>query len=77
MLAFTLRRILLMIPTLLVISFVTFVIIQLPPGDYLSNQIAELRSQGDTAALEKVQFLRQQYGLDKSFLEQYLSLIHI
>ena len=63
MLAYTLRRILLMIPTLLVISFVTFVIIQLPPGDYLSNQIAELRSQGDTAALEKVQFLRKQYGL--------------
>ena len=71
MLLYTLRRLLLMVPTLLVISFVTFVIIQLPPGDYLSNQIAELRSQGDTAALEKVQFLRQQYGLDKSFLEQY------
>ena len=70
MLAYTLRRILLMIPTLLVISFVTFVIIQLPPGDYLTNQIAELRSQGDTAALAKVQFLRQQFGLDKSFLEQ-------
>ena len=75
MLAYTLRRILLMIPTLLVISFVTFVIIQLPPGDYLSNQIAELRSQGDTAALEKVQFLRKQYGLDKSFLEQYATWV--
>jgi peptide/nickel transport system permease protein len=74
-LAYTLRRFLLMIPTLLVISFVTFVIIQLPPGDYLSNQIAELRSQGDTAALEKVQFLRQQYGLDKSFLEQYAAWV--
>ena len=77
MLAYTLRRILLMIPTLLVISFVTFVIIQLPPGDYLSNQIAELRSQGDTAALEKVQFLRHQYGLDKSFLEQYATWIGV
>jgi peptide/nickel transport system permease protein len=71
MLAYTIRRILIMIPTLLVISFVTFSIIKLPPGDFLSNQIAELRSQGDTAALEKVEFLRKQYGLDKHFIEQY------
>lgn len=77
MLVYTLRRILLMIPTLLVISFVTFVIIKLPPGDFLSNQITELRSQGDTAALEKVQFLRHQFGLDQPFLEQYATWIGI
>ena len=71
MLTYTIRRLLIMIPTLLVISLVTFSIIKLPPGDFLSNQIAELKSQGDTAALEKVAFLRQQYGLDKSFVEQY------
>src|SRR6185369_11059181 len=71
MLTYTLRRLLIMIPTLLVISFVTFSIIKLPPGDFLSNQIAELRSQGDKAALEKVEFLRKQYGLDKPFIEQY------
>jgi peptide/nickel transport system permease protein len=71
MLRYTLRRILIMIPTLLVISFVTFVIIQLPPGDFLSNQIAELKSQGDSAAFEKAEFLRKQYGLDKPFVEQY------
>lgn len=71
MLSYTVRRLLVMIPTLLVISFVTFSIIKLPPGDFLSNQIAELRSQGDNAALEKVEFLRKQYGLDRPFLEQY------
>ncbi len=71
MLTYTLRRILIMIPTLLVISFVTFSIIKLPPGDFLSNQIAELQSQGDKAAVEKVEFLRKQYGLDKPFVEQY------
>jgi peptide/nickel transport system permease protein len=71
MLTYTIRRLLIMIPTLLVISFVTFSIIKLPPGDYLSNQIAELKSQGDKAALEKIDFLRKQYGLDKPFLEQY------
>ena len=62
MLTYTIRRLLIMIPTLLVISFVTFSIIKLPPGDYLTNQIAELRSQGDKAALERVEFLRKQYG---------------
>jgi peptide/nickel transport system permease protein len=71
MLSYTVRRLLIMIPTLLVISFVTFTIIKLPPGDFLSNQIAELKSEGDTAALEKVDFLRKQYGLDKPFVEQY------
>ena len=40
MLNYTIHRILIMIPTLLVISVVMFVIIQLPPGDYLSNYIA-------------------------------------
>src|SRR5918994_1087426 len=71
MLRYTLRRILIMIPTLVVISFVTFVIIQLPPGDFLTNQIAELQSQGDKAAAEKAEFLRKQYGLNKPFVEQY------
>lgn len=71
MLNYTVHRILVMLPTLLVISFLTFVIIQLPPGDYLTNQISELQSQGDKAALEKIEFLRKQYGLDKPFMEQY------
>ena len=71
MLKYTLHRILILIPTLIVISLVTFTIIQLPPGDFLSNQIDELKSQGDTAALEKIEFLRRQFGLDKPFIEQY------
>src|ERR1051325_6172973 len=71
MLRSTLHRMLIMIPTLLLISFITFAIIKLPPGDFRSNQIAELQSQGDKAALEKVDFLRKQNGLDKPFIEQY------
>ena len=61
-----------MIPTLLVISLICFVIIQLPPGDYLESYIAELESQGETVDDTKIQFLRQEYGLDKSMSEQYL-----
>jgi peptide/nickel transport system permease protein len=60
-----------MMVTLAVISVLVFVIIQLPPGDYLSTYIAELESQGRSVADEKIQFLREQYGLDKSLVEQY------
>ena len=77
MLKYTLNRILILIPTLLVISLVTFIIIQLPPGDFLSNQIDELKSQGDNAAVERIQFLRAQYGLDRSMIEQYATWVGI
>ncbi|MBM3502660.1 MAG: ABC transporter permease [Alphaproteobacteria bacterium] len=72
MFSYLARRVLIMIPTLLVISFLIFIIIQLPPGDYLSNKMAELQSQGDQAALDKIAFMRAQYGLDRPFIEQYL-----
>jgi peptide/nickel transport system permease protein len=71
MLAYFVRRILVMIPTLLVISVLIFGIIQLPEGDYLSTQIAELEAMGETVAMEKVEFLRKQYGLDQPFVVQY------
>ncbi len=71
MFTYFVHRVLIMIPTLLAISVLIFIIIQLPPGDYLSNQIQELKSQGDTAALAKAEFLRHQYGLDRPFVEQY------
>ncbi len=77
MLNYTINRILILIPTLLVISLVTFSVIKLPPGDFLSNRIAELQSQGDKAALEKVAFLREQYGLDKPFIEQYATWVGV
>ena len=60
-----------MIPTLLAISIITFVIIQLPPGDYLSTYIAELQSQGENVDIAKIEALRAQYGLDRSMAEQY------
>lgn len=65
MFTYFIHRVLIMIPTLFAISVLTFVIIQLPPGDFLTNQMDELKSQGEGAALEKVEFLRRQYGLDR------------
>lgn len=71
MLAYLARRLLTMVLTLLVISALVFVIIQLPPGDYLTTLIAELQSQGEQVAQAKIDFLRQQYGLDRPMIEQY------
>ena len=48
MFTYILKRLGVMLPTLLVISFIIFVIIQLPPGDYLETYIAELESQGES-----------------------------
>ena len=72
MLRYVIHRLLMMIPTLLVISVLVFTIIQLPPGDYLESYISELQSQGEAVDKEKIAFLRQQYGLDKPLHEQYL-----
>jgi peptide/nickel transport system permease protein len=69
--SYVIRRILTMIPTLLVISMLVFVIIQLPPGDYLESYIAELQSQGESVDEQKIAFLREEYGLDKPIYEQY------
>ncbi len=71
MLNFLARRMLTMILTLLAISALVFVIIQLPPGDYLSAYILELESQGEIVPPEKIEFLRTQYGLDRPLIEQY------
>ena len=71
MLTYLIRRVLTMILTMLAISALVFIIIQLPPGDYLTTYIAELESQGEMVDPDKINFLRQQYGLDKPMIEQY------
>ncbi len=72
MLRYLVQRLLLMIPTLLAISVLTFVIIQLPPGDYLDTLISELRASGEAADIQKLEFLRKQYGLDQPVWRQYV-----
>ena len=77
MIRYLLRRFLTMAVTLLVISALVFFIIKLPPGDFLTNQIAELRAQGEAAAAAKAEFLIRQYGLDRPVWEQYLVWIGV
>ena len=79
-----------MIVLLAVMSVFAFVVIQLPPGDYLTSYIANLQQQMGQVDESVILSLRQQYGLDKPMWQQYflwmgnmlkgdfgLSLIHI
>lgn len=65
------RRVLLMIPTLLVISIISFIVIQLPPGDYLTSYAAGLRAQGDVVDQAEIDALRERYGLGQPVYVQY------
>ena len=72
MLGYLVRRILIMVPTLIAISIVIFTIINLPEGNYFTTYIAELESQGEARNVEKVKFLEHEYGFDKPLWEQYV-----
>ncbi|WP_282061710.1 ABC transporter permease [Roseobacter litoralis] len=71
-LRYAIYRFITMMLTLWVVSLLIFVIINLPPGDYLSNQIAELRATGQAEGVAKAEFLRTEYALDRPIWEQYL-----
>ena len=64
MINYIIRRIVYMIPTLIIISMVSFIIIQLPPGDYLTTKIAQLQAQDELINEDLIEALREQYGLD-------------
>jgi peptide/nickel transport system permease protein len=72
MLSYIIRRILLMVPLLVVISIIVFAIIQLPPGDFMTYYIAQLKQAGHAIADEEIAALRQMFGLDKPLYVQYL-----
>ena len=71
MLFFIARRLLLMVPTLIIISIVGFVIIQAPPGDFVSSYIAGLEAQGDLVDPELIDSLRARFGLGEPVYVQY------
>ena len=75
MFSYILGRFAVMIPTLFVISIVTFIIIQLPPGDYLTTYAAQLREQGDEVDEVMIARLERRYGLGQPQHIQYLKWI--
>lgn len=71
MITYIIRRVLAMIPMLLVISFISFAIIQLPPGDYLNTLQAVQGTSGGGMSNEQADALRERYGLNEPFFTQY------
>ncbi len=72
MLSYIIRRIFYMIVVLLVLSVVSFFIIQLPPGDFLTAFIENMRAQGTVVSEEQILSLKKYYGLDQPMYLQYL-----
>ncbi|MCS6773312.1 MAG: ABC transporter permease [Thermoflexales bacterium] len=73
MVNYIIRRIGYALILLVLVSFVSFAIIELPPGDFLTQKIEQLRARGDRSAEQQVETLRKRYGLDKPFLERYVN----
>ncbi|MFW6058538.1 MAG: ABC transporter permease [Phycisphaeraceae bacterium] len=71
MLALILRRLLWLVPTLLVISFVSFAVIQAPPGDFLTMHILALEESGQQVDRDQIERLREEFNLDDPFMIQY------
>lgn len=72
MIRYILWRILVMIPTLILISMLVFTIIELPPGDYFESYVAEMRAIGEPADMQEIEELRARYGFDKPLPIRYL-----
>lgn len=72
MLRYILWRVAIMVPTLILISMLIFIIIELPPGDYFESYIEELRVLGEEADLQEIIQLRARYGFDDPMVIRYL-----
>ncbi len=76
MLAYIVQRVLLIIPMLIAISILSFAVIQLPPGDFLTSYVAQLRQEGDEVDEAELESLRQRYGLGQPAYVQYFKWIY-
>jgi len=75
MLSYTLRRVLYMIPTMVLISIIVFVILQAPSGSYLDSYIHNLEQQGTEVSEELVNRLKERYGLDQPIYVRYFKWV--
>ena len=75
MLSYIARRILYMMVMVVLVSFVSFLIIELPPGDFLTQKLQELQARGDRSAETRIEEYRARYKLDQPLMERYLNWI--
>jgi peptide/nickel transport system permease protein len=69
---YILQRLALLPLLMMIYSFVIFVIIQAPPGDFLTAYVATLASSGSSLSAEQIAAMRHEYGLDQPMIVQYL-----
>ncbi len=65
------RRLLIMVPSLIIISIISFLIIQLPPGNFIETKILELQLRGSSVDMIEAEKLREMFHLDRPIVEQY------
>ena len=75
MLQYIIRRIIYLIPTIIAISLISFIIIELPPGDYLSSMLANMQAQGENVDEMVLEAFKRQYGLDQPSYIRYLKWV--
>lgn len=71
MFSFIIRRLFILIPMLFLVSIVSFLLIQAPPGDFLTDYIAQLQASGEQVDLAEIESLKRRYGLDQPVYVQY------
>ena len=67
------RRLLLAVITLVLITFVVFFVIQLPPGDYVDTMVSKMIAEGERVTQEDILALKEMYGMNRPFLAQYFA----
>ena len=66
------RRLIIMVPTLLIISIIVFVVIQLPPGDFVTTKIMQLQESGDDTDRQLIEDLKVMFSLDDPMIVRYV-----
>lgn len=75
MLSYIAKRILYMLIMVILVSFVSFLIIELPPGDFLTQKLQELQARGDRSAALRIDEYRARYKLDEPLMDRYWNWI--
>jgi peptide/nickel transport system permease protein len=75
MLSFFVRRLFYMAVLMVVLSVVVFTIVQLPPGDYATSYVEQMRLQGTELSQEEIANFKRLYGLDLPLYRQYLKWV--
>ncbi|MCB0136557.1 MAG: ABC transporter permease, partial [Caldilineaceae bacterium] len=75
MLVYIVRRLLMLIPILLLVSFIAFFVIELPPGDWVTTYVSQLRASGIELSSQEAQRLSQLYGFDQPTYVRYFKWV--